>query len=190
MKWVKLGDYIEQRDERNTENKYGVESLRGVTSESCFDYSKAKTDGLEFDNYKIIREGYFAYNPSRINLGSIALNDSNNIYIVSPMYIGFTVQKVKRAELLLEFLQLWFLRKEFQRSTLFYASGSVRDTFSFDDMKRVEIPLPSIEEQKQIVAIWKGLKEIKEQNEKLVSMLSLLCQSYFDKIKHLDRQTD
>lgn len=82
MKWVKLGDYIEPRDERNTDNVYGVDNLRGVTSESCFDYSKAKTDGLEFDNYKIIRRGDFAYNPSRINLGSIALNDKDEVYIV------------------------------------------------------------------------------------------------------------
>lgn len=106
------------------------------------------------------------------------------------MYVVFTVKEDKRQELLLEFLQLWFLRKEFQRSTLFYASGSVRDTFALDDMKRVEIPLPPLEEQQQIVAVWKGLKEIKEQNERLVSVLSLLCQSYFDKIKHIDRQTD
>lgn len=85
---VKLEKYIFQCSEKNIEKQYGVSELRGVTSDGVFDLSKAKTDGLKFDSYKIVYENDFAYNPSRINLGSIALRKGNPC-IISPMYVVF-----------------------------------------------------------------------------------------------------
>ncbi len=72
-KWVRLGDYIEKSDERNSELKYGVEKLRGVNNSHEFCLSKAKTDGIDFSPYKIVRNSYFAYNPARLDIGSWAL---------------------------------------------------------------------------------------------------------------------
>ena len=109
-----IGPYIEESNERNVDSKYGVEELRGVTSEGIFDTSKAKTDGLNFLPYKVVHNGEFAYNPSRINLGSIAMLDED-ISIISPMYIVF---KLNNQEIHPQYLSIWFRRTEFQRSTL------------------------------------------------------------------------
>lgn len=158
---VEIGKYIEETIQRNEKNQYGVESLRGVTSGGIFDNSKAKTDGLKFDNYKIVNKGDFAYNPSRINLGSISLCELNHC-IVSPMYIVFHITEKCQNTILPEFLSLWFRRSEFQRSTLFHAAGSVRDTFDFSNMKKVKIPLPPIEKQQAIVNIYNCANEAKK----------------------------
>lgn len=155
---VEIGEFIEEVNERNSENLYGEEVLRGVTSEGHFDISKAKTQGLSFTNYKIVEKGMFAYNPSRINIGSIALAEEK-ASIISPMYIVF---KVKSDKVLAEYLALWYRRKEFQRSTLFFASGSVRDTFGLKEMGNSKIPLPPLSVQRAIVSIYKCANEAQQ----------------------------
>lgn len=178
---VPLGDLIEPVDNRNYDGNYSVEHLQGVTSEGVFDYSKAKTDGIDFTKYKIVKEGCFAYNPSRINLGSIALRKGEDC-IISPMYIVFKINTKGQNELMPEFLYLWFMRPEFQRSTLFYASGSVRDTFGYNEMCRVLIPLPPIEVQQQYVNAYSGLRKLAEENEALLDPLSKACQAYLAEV--------
>ena len=70
---------------------------------------------------------------------------------------------------------LWFERKEFQRSTLFFATGSVRDTFTFDLMKEVRIPIPDIEVQKAIANIYKVYITRKQINEQLKEQIKNIC---------------
>ena len=130
-----IGAYIE----RNDEAKYNALQLKGVTSDGVFDVTKAKVQDLDFSNYKVVKKNDFAYNPSRINIGSIALSTAD-VCIISPMYIVFHVSE---DIIIPEYLALWFRRTEFQRSTLFFASGSVRDTFGYKEMCNVKIPLPS-----------------------------------------------
>ncbi|MCI7484209.1 MAG: restriction endonuclease subunit S [Prevotella sp.] len=168
---VEIGEFIEECNERNVENTYGESFLRGVTSDGIFDHSKAKTQGLSFGNYKIVSKENFAYNPSRINIGSIAVSEEQKC-IISPMYIVF---KVVKKSLLPDFLSLWFRRKEFQRSTLFYASGSVRDTFGFQEMKNVKIPLPPISVQQAIVNIYNCANEAKRIAEEADRMSREIC---------------
>lgn len=158
---VEIGPYIEPCDERNKACIYGESLLRGVTSEGKFDASKAKTEGLKFDNYKVVNKGDFAYNPSRINLGSIALCEMNKC-IISPMYVVFKIKADASIGLLSEYLNLWFRRTEFQRSTLFFAAGSVRDTFDFNAMQNVRIPLPPLSVQQAIVNIYNCANEAKK----------------------------
>lgn len=153
-----IDPYIEECSERNTDNKFNVDQLRGVTSDGIFDASKAKTDGLNFTPYKIVKKGEFAYNPSRINLGSIAMLEED-LCIISPMYIVF---KIKSMDIIPEYLSIWYNRSEFRRSTLFYASGSVRDTFDFKEMKGVKIPIPPVDVQRAIVNIYKCANEAKQ----------------------------
>lgn len=158
---VEIGPYIEPCDERNKACIYGESLLRGVTSEGKFDASKAKTEGLKFDNYKVVNKGDFAYNPSRINLGSIALCEMDKC-IISPMYVVFKIKADASIGLLSEYLNLWFRRTEFQRSTLFFAAGSVRDTFDFNAMQNVRIPLPPLSVQQAIVNIYNCANEAKK----------------------------
>lgn len=180
---VQLADYIVSVDNRNSDGYYSVDHLQGVTSEGVFDFSKAKTDGIDFTKYKIVREGFFAYNPSRINLGSIALRKGEDC-IISPMYIVFKINTKGQDELLPEYLYLWFMRPEFQRSTLFYASGSVRDTFGFNEMCRVSIPLPPIEVQKSIVALHRCAEEARSIAAKARETLNSICPAMIQRAAH------
>lgn len=177
---VMLKNKIEECKERNSDLLYGVEYLQGVTSEGKFDESKANTDGLDFSNYKIVYKNNFAYNPSRINVGSIALSSKENA-IVSPMYIVF---KITDNDLIPEYLKLWFSRKEFQRSTYFYAMGSVRDTFDFNLMQEVQIPLPPKEVQQKIVDLYNCYEECKRIANEAREKISNLCPALVQKAAH------
>ena len=170
MECQEIGTYISEINERNS--LLQIDNVQGVNSSSNFGETKADTTGLDFHNYKIVKTGQFAYNPSRINLGSIALLTADNC-IVSPMYIVFEISDTEK--LLPEYLMLWFGRKEFQRSTFFFATGSVRDTFNFDLMKEVKIPIPDIDTQKAIADIYNVCIMRKNINEQLKAQIKDIC---------------
>lgn len=170
MPCEKIGPYISEVNERNSNLQ--ITNVQGVNSSSSFGETKANTMGLDFSNYKTVKAGQFAYNPSRINLGSIALLNCENC-IVSPMYIVFQINNGNM--LLPAYLMLWLSRKEFQRSTLFYATGSVRDTFTFDLMKEVQIPIPDIKVQNAIAQIFTVYNTRKQINERLKEKIKNIC---------------
>ncbi|WP_294749855.1 restriction endonuclease subunit S [uncultured Ruminococcus sp.] len=170
MPCSKIGAYISESNKRNTNLEVGL--VQGVNSTSTFDETKANMTGIDLHNYKIVRTGQFAYNPSRINLGSIALLRDKDC-IISPMYTVFEVKD--KDQLIPDYLMMWFSRKEFQRSTLFYASGSVRDTFDFYEMQEVKIPIPDISIQKAIAEIFTVYNMRKQINERLKSQIKDIC---------------
>lgn len=166
----KIGGYIRECNERN--DTLSVTAVQGVESSGNFSETRANTIGLDFHNYKIVKPKQFAYNPSRINLGSIAMREKTEC-IVSPMYIVFEV--IDCEKLIPDYLLLWLTRDEFFRSTLFYASGSVRDTFGFSEMKEVSIPIPDINVQHEIVNIHKCYIERQRIASRLKEQLNNLC---------------
>lgn len=170
MKSDKIGGYINECNERNVELK--ITNVQGVESSSNFAETKANINGLDFSNYKIVKEHQFAYNPSRINLGSIALREESDC-IVSPMYIVFEI--INHNVLIPEYLMLWLSRSEFLRSTMFYASGSVRDTFNFTEMSEVSIPIPTVDIQKNIAKIYRCYIERQRIISQLKEQLNNLC---------------
>ena len=165
-----IGDYIAEVRALNSDNKF--KKVLGVNSNGVLSSTKANLNGVDLTKYKICLLNDFAYNPSRINVGSIALNDTDNC-IISPMYIVFKVTKLE--DLNPYYLKMWLHRKEFLRSTLFYALGSVRDTFSYDLMSEVKIPIPSIKVQNSIVGVFKAYNERKEFIEKIKQIISNIC---------------
>lgn len=182
-KWVRLGDYIEKCDERNSDRKYGVKELRGVNNSHEFCFSKAKTDGIDFAPYKVVRNNEFVYNPARLDIGSWALF-TGYLCIVSTLYVVFKIRAEKKNELLPEYLALYFNRYEFNRFISYNNWGSAREYFWYDDMEEVQILLPSLSEQQKIVNAWKALREIKEQNEAIAAPLMQVCQSYIQELKY------
>ena len=175
-----IGPYIQECNKRNDKNKYSTLHLKGVTSDGIFDRTKAKVQDLDFSNYKVVKKNDFAYNPSRINIGSIALS-TEDVCIISPMYIVFHVNE---AIIMSEYIELWFRRKEFQRSTLFFASGSVRDTFGYKEMCNVKIPLPPIEVQQAIVNIYKCANEAKRIAEEADRLSHEVCPALLQHVIH------
>lgn len=145
-----LGDLIVRVSRKNTDNK----NVMGVCSDGMFTKTKANISNVDLSTYSLVKKGDFAYNPSRINLGSIALCDEE--CIVSPMYEVFSIKDSKILDC--GYLHLLLTRKEFLRSTSFFAIGSVRDTFDFDLLSKTKISLPNIDAQKRVVAIYEQIK--------------------------------
>lgn len=174
---VRLGDYIEEVDERNVDNALNLDSVMGISTEKKFIETKANMDGVSLTSYKIVPSKGFAYVSDTSRRGdkiSLAFNDTDNRYLVSSISTIFRV----KAGLLPEYLYLLFCRSEFDRYARFNSWGSARETFDFSEMLRVQIPLPDIEVQKSVVAAYKGLKNLIETNEALIEPLQNACNAY------------
>ena len=194
VKWVRLGDYIEQCelgdyieqcDERNYNNQYNIEAIKGISTNKIFIETKANLDGVALQSYKLVAPQYFAYVPDTSRRGdkvALAFNNSENVHLISSIYCVFKVST--RNELLPEYLYLLFLRSEFDRYARYNSWGSAREIFSWEDLSNTLIPLPSIAEQQKVVNAWKAFREIKEQNEAKAAPLMQVCQSYIQELKH------
>lgn len=167
----KIGPYITTVNESNSNYQYDF--VQGVESSGSFMDTRANMQDVDTAKYTIVSLGNIAYNPSRVNIGSIAMYTGETPCIVSPMYVVFKVTKTD--SLLPEYLMLWLRRKEFARHTWFYAAGSVRDTFDYSLMEEVEIPIPSLEIQKSIVSISQTLIERSGINKKLKAQIKDIC---------------
>ncbi len=169
----KLGDYISQIDKRNQDLELGF--IQGVSTDKILIQTKARTKGVNLRNYKIVRNGQFAYVADTSRRGdkiALALNNAEDC-IISAIYTVFEVKNENN--LLPEYLYLFFNRTEFDRYARFHSWGSARETFNWEDMCNVELPIPSIEKQKAIVTIYHTLETRKRINEELKEMIKPLC---------------
>lgn len=151
----KLGDYIQPVDVRNSDLK--VSHLLGLSIEKCFIESIANTIGTDFRPYKIVKKGQFAYGPVTSRNGekiTIALLEEPEC-IISSSYAVFEITDTSK--LLPEYLMLWFSRPEFDRYARYKSHGSVREIFDWDEMCRVELPVPDIKEQQKIVDTYNAI---------------------------------
>ena len=152
-----LGDFIQPVDERNRDLR--VDYLLGVSISKQFIPSIANIVGTDLSNYKIIRTGQFAYGPVTSRNGekiSIALLRDKDC-IISSSYTVFEV--VNKNELDPEYLMLWFSRPEFDRYARYMSHGSVREIFDWDELCKVELPVPSIDKQRSIVRAYQTITE-------------------------------
>lgn len=180
--WHQLGEYIEPCNTRNSKIQYGVELIEGVNSDGEFCATKANTDGIDLKPYKIVHEGDFVYNPSRVNIGSLAYR-VGPMCIVSHLYVVFHLTKYGSTHLLPEFLWIFLNRDEFRRLISYRNFGSQRPEFNYHQMAEVMIPVPSIDEQRKVVEAWQGLRRMKEENEQMAEPLMTLCRSYMQEMK-------
>lgn len=148
-----LGNHIRLVDERN--KSLSITKLRGVSIGKKFIPSIANVVGTDLSNYKIVRTGQFAYGPVTSRNGekiSIAYLEDEDC-IVSRSYTVFEVNN--KNVLLSEYLMLWFRRKEFDRYARYKSHGSVREIFDWNELCMIQLPVPSIEEQNNIVKAYK-----------------------------------
>lgn len=156
--YKKLGQYIRQVDVRNSEGK--EENLLGVSVQKQFIPSIANTVGTDFTKYKVVRKGQFTYIPDTSRRGDkigIALLEDYDEGLVSNVYTVFEV--IDENQLMPEYLMLWFSRPEFDRYARYKSHGSVREIFDWDEVCNVELPVPSIEEQRSIVKAYKAITD-------------------------------
>lgn len=179
---VPLSELIEARNERNSDLRYGVDLIEGVTSEGFFAPTKAVTDGINLKPYKAVRKGDFVYNPSRLNIGSLAYRDIENMCIVSHLYVVFHIKEGKTDIVLPEYMLMFFRREEFKRTIDIHNFGSQRAEFNIYQLGEIEIPLPSIEVQREYVAAYKSLQQLAEQNEALAEPLQKACEGFLSDV--------
>lgn len=168
----RLGNYISICEEQNSELKYDIDDVRGISIEKKFINTKANMEGVSLAPYLVIKPNEFAYVTVTSRNGdkiSIARNDSDKTYICSSSYIVFKVDDVEC--LIPEFVSMIFNRSEFDRYARFNSWGSARETFDWDELCDVKIPVPDIAIQKNIVNIYRAYNERKDINEKLKSQI-------------------
>lgn len=181
-KWVRLGDYIEQCDERAGSN-YTVDDIIGISTDKKFIDTKANMSGVSLNSYKVVKPLEFAYVADTSRRGdkiALALNDSDKPVLVSSIYTAFRCKDTNK--LLPKYLFMLLNRTEFDRYARFNSWGSARETFDWSELCRVQTPLPSPEVQQELVDTYNGIKAIAEQNESLSDVLNNLCQAKLNEL--------
>ena len=180
-----LGEYIRQVDIRNKEGK--KENLLGVSVQKQFIQSIANTVGTDFTKYKVVKKGQFTYIPDTSRRGdkiAIALLEDYEEGLVSNVYTVFEV--IDTEKLLPEYLMLWFSRPEFDRYARFKSHGSVREVMDWEEMCKVELPVPDIEKQRKIVKAYKTITDRIALKQKINDNLAATIQTIFLSCKQSD----
>lgn len=164
----RLGEVLIKNTKKNTDgqiklvesvsNKYGF-----VKQDEYFEDRIVASKDLK--NYYVIEKGVFAYNPSRIDVGSLAYKDNDTTSVVSPLYVSFRANKLNVNDY---FLLHWFSTYEFISQMKISLEGGVRNTLSYENLSLIKIPLPSLPEQEKIAVCLSSLDElITAEKEKL-----------------------
>ena len=184
-KWVQLGNYIELCDERNSEGIYTLDDVRGISIGKKLINTKADMKDVSLLPYKILKPREFCYVSVTSRNGgkiSLAINNTERTDIVSSSDINFKC--INESVLQPEYLFLILSRSEFDRYSRFNSWGSARETFDWEELCRVQIPLPSMKVQQELVDTYNGLKSLAEQNEALIEPLSKACEAFIVNCQH------
>lgn len=177
-----LGNHIRLIDTRNTDSV--TDRVLGINIDKFFMPSVANVIGTDLSKYKLITKSKFACNPMHVGRDErlpVALYEEDEPAIVSPAYFMFEI--IDRTLLDENYLMMWFRRPEFDRICWLHTDGSVRGGITWDDICRLELPVPAIEEQRDIVRSYMAITEriaLKRQiNDNLVGTLSAIYKELF-----------
>lgn len=176
-KYQRLGNYIEPCNAFN--DNMEVKELLGISNQKYFQKSHTNTIGIDLTKYRIVRNNQFAFNRATTRNGdkiSIALRNGSDC-IVSPSYRIF---RSKDENILnSEYLMMWFRRPEFDRYARFKSHGSAHEFFDMDEMNDVELPIPSLEKQQQLVNEYHTLQKRIDLNNQLIAKLEETAQTIY-----------
>lgn len=176
--YKRIGNYIRLVDERNRDLK--VTTLLGLSIEKVFIASVANIIGSDMANYKIIRKGQFACSLMQVRRDKkipVALLHDFDEAIISQAYPVFEI--IDRNELDPEYLMMWMSRLEFDRHACFLAVGGVRGSLEWEDFCDMELPVPSIEKQREIVREYNAIVNRIQLNEKMNQKLEETAQAIY-----------
>tara|TARA_B110000902_G_scaffold51017_1_gene58691 strand:+ start:1656 stop:2894 length:1239 start_codon:yes stop_codon:yes gene_type:complete len=183
LNYSKLGEYIELVSHRNTDHHYGESDVRGVSNNKEIIPTKANNKSRAFNNFYVVSPNDFIYNSRTSRMGEkvgFGFNDTEKTIITS---FNNTVFKVKNELLLPRYLFMWFKRPEFDRYARFHSWGSSTEIFSWSEMCSVELPVPSIQKQQEIVkeysAVVNRIKLNAQLNKKLGETAQALYKNWF-----------
>ena len=149
---------------------YSVSNQSGLIPQSE-QFEGSRLENLEKTSYKIVEPNEFAYNPARINVGSIAFNDLHETVIVSSLYVIFSLDKSMDNNYALLFIKSAEFNKEVRRNT----EGSVREYLFYENFANIRIPIPpSLEEQHAIGIYFSNLDNLINSHQEKISQLETL----------------
>jgi len=173
-----IGNYIIQRDIKNEELKYSIDDVRGISTQKEFIATKANMNGVSLHNYKVVEPGFFAYVADTSRRGdkmSLAYNGGNKTYLVSSITTMFEIMQESKDTLLAGYLFLFLRRPKFDRYARYNSWGSARETISWEDLGRLEIPIPPIRIQQDIVNIFNAYNTRRQLVNKLTDLQKKIC---------------
>lgn len=179
-KWekIKLSEVLKEKTERNKNNEtnlvLSVTNSQGFVKQS--DFFEGTVHSEDISNYKLVRKNEFAYNPSRINVGSIDILKDYDIGALSPMYVIFSVDENR---LLPDYFKYYFQTHKFNENVKNNTQGSVRNSLSFKALSEFEYLLPPLEEQKRIVKILDQVNKVIEKYQNLINEKEQFIKSQF-----------
>lgn len=179
---IRLGDYIIRSTANNHDLRYGVDLITGVTSQGVFDTPRGNPLDVDLQPYKIVDNGAFVYNPTRLNLGSIAYR-TEGLCIVSHLYMVFYLSEEGKRIIDPYWLYIYFRRAEFRREVTFRNFGSQRPEFSFNDMSDIEVPIPDLPTQQKYVDVYKAMIANLQSYERGLEDLKNVIEGYVDNLR-------
>ena len=167
-----IGPYIERHNIKNGPN--GTKNVMGVSTSKEFREPSAKVNRDELSNYKVVKPRQISFVQTTHNekVFAYAFNNTPSDIVVTSVNEVFSVDENK---LLPEYLSMFFNRTEFNRYARFHSWGSARETFTWDDLIKVKIPIPEIAIQKSIVDIYNVYKQRKKLGEELKAQIQNIC---------------
>lgn len=177
----RLGDYIREVNVRNRELE--VKKPMGINIDKHFMPSVANVIGTDLSTYKLVSKMQFACNLMHVGRDEkipMAMHTENNPIIVSPAYFVFEVTNTD--QLLPEYLMMWFRRPEFDRNAWFYTDADVRGGMGKESLLDMQLPIPSITRQREIVAEYETLTHRIRLNEQMIQHLEDTAQALYRKM--------
>lgn len=184
-----IDELVERIDERNSDGK--ISTLIGVSIDKCFINSVANINGTDLTKYKIIRRDDFAVSLMQVSRDSkipIARLKDYDQAIMSPAYPIFRVRDT--SVILPEYLEMWFMRPEFDREAAFIAVGGVRGSMPWEEFAKMRLPVPSLEKQHQIVRAYQIVADRIEIKRRINDNLEAQTQALFDELFLRDEMPD
>jgi len=176
--YKRIGDFIRLVDVRNKQKE--VETLLGLSISKEFIPSVANTVGTNMANYKIIKKGQFSCSLMQVRRDKkipVALLNDFEQALISQAYPVFEIEDTE--QLFPEYLMMWMSRSEFDRHACFLAVGGVRGSLEWDDFCDMELPVPSIEKQREIVREYNVVNDRIALNEKITKKLEDTVQTIY-----------
>jgi len=177
--YKRLGNYIQLVDERN--RNLEVMNLLGISVTKNFIPSVANIVGTDMANYKILRKNQFACSIMQVRRDKkmpVALYLENEPSLISQAYPVFKI--IDETFLLPEYLMMWFTRSEFDREACFLAVGGVRGSLEWEDFLNMELPIPSLEKQKELIEEYEAIENRIQLNKKLCATLEEAAQTIYE----------
>ena len=181
----KLGEFIERVERRNTNLRYGIDDVRGISNTKEIQPTKADVSERSFSRFQIVKPHEFVFNRRTTRMGEkigIGYNNLREPFIATEDYVVFRV--IDESILLPDYLNIFFRRPEFDRYSRWDSWGSATEFFNWEEMCDVRINIPPLCIQQKYVDVYNAMLANQQTYEKGLEDLRLICDAYIEQLKH------